>query len=341
MRAWRFFAICAICLCSGARADAEPVADFYTGRTVTIIVGSEAGGGYDALAHLLARHMGHFIPGHPSFIVQNMPGAASAIAANNLFNAAPRDGATIGLIQRTLLTANLTHQKGIRFDIAKFNWIGNLANDVALFMSWHTSPIKTIDDLFRREMVMGGGGPTSDSEVQVRLLNALIGTKIRIVSGYAGQAQIQLAMERGEVEGLGGWSWSNLISRDPSYLSEHKVNILLQGALKRAPQLPDTPTPFDFVRTAEGYEILELFYRQQMVARPILAPPGVPPDRLDALRKAFMDMTADAAFREESNRLKLDINASSFASIEDLIRNISATPAAIAERFAAFNNPPE
>ena len=330
-------AAAAFFICLGARA--QSVADFYAGRKITVVVGSDAGGGYDTQARLMARHLGRFMPGSPSLVVQNMPGAGSINAANFLYALAPKDGTAIGLIQRTLLSANLTGQKGVRFEVAKFNWIGNLASEVPLFVSWHTSPIKTVRDLFAHEMVMGGGGPTSDSEVQARMLNALIGTKIKIVSGYAGQAEIQLAMERGEVEAIGGWSWSNLKARNPTYLSEHKVNILLQGALARAEDLPDVPTPFDFVKSDEARKVLELFYAQQKVARPIVAPPDVPAERLAALRHAFDRMTEDAAYRAEAAKLKLETSAGSYRSIEAVIAIIAATPPAIAAKYSALNNP--
>jgi tripartite-type tricarboxylate transporter receptor subunit TctC len=325
--------------CSMAVAD--PIADFYAQRTITIIVGSDVGGGYDTQGHLMARHLGNYIPGHPAVVVQNMPGAGSMIAANYVYNLSPKDGTTIGLIQCTLLTANLANQKGVRFDVEKFNWIGNLAAEVPLFISWHTSPVKTIADLFQREMVMGGGGATSDSEVQARMLNALIGTKIKIVSGYTGQAQIQLAMERGEVEGMGGWDWSNLKSRNSNYLSDHKVNILLQGAAQRAVDLPNVPTPFDFVKNVNDRKILELFYAQQAVTRPIAAPPDIPADRLAALRKAFIDMVGSREFQADARNLRLEASATSYESIENVLRLIASIPPDTAERFAEFDTPPK
>src|SRR5260221_13445347 len=174
MRARHASVTIAVFLALGSPVLAEPVADFYAGKKITLIVGSDAGGGYDTQARLMARHMGRFLPGSPTLVVQNMPGAGSINAANFLYALAPKDGTAIGLIQRTLLSANLTGQKGVRFTVAHFNWVGNLATEVPLFVSWHTSPVKTIRDLFAREMVMGGGGPTSDSEVQARMLNALI-----------------------------------------------------------------------------------------------------------------------------------------------------------------------
>jgi tripartite-type tricarboxylate transporter receptor subunit TctC len=197
MDVWRAAAIFAAAVGMSSAAAADPVSDFYTGRKMTVIVGSDVGGGYDTLARLMARHLGKYIPGSPTLVVQNMPGAASFIAANNVYNVAPKDGSTIGLVQRTILSANVTKQNGVRFDVEKFSWVGNLDSETSFFLAWHEAAVKKAEDLFTTELVIGGGGPTSDSEVQARMLNALIGTKFKVVSGYPGQNQILLAMERG------------------------------------------------------------------------------------------------------------------------------------------------
>lgn len=327
-------------LCLGRSAAADPVADFYAGKKITLIVGSDAGGGYDANARLMSRHMSRFIPGNPMLVVQNMPGAGSFLAANNIYNLAAKDGTTMGLVQRTILSANVTHQNGAHFDVEKFNWIGNLANEISLFLAWHDAPVKTAQDMFTKEFIMGGGGPTSDSEVQARMLNALLGTKIKIVSGYPGQAQIQLAMERGEVQGMGGWGYSNL-QMHISLLNEHKINLLMQGALERYHKLPDVPTPFEFAKTDEDRQVLALFYSQQTVARPVLSPPGLPGDRLTALRAAFLKMGEDEDFRKDAEKVHLDIDMSSNEAIEKVVHTISTTPPAIVEKFAKLNAPPE
>lgn len=337
MNGWRVTAILAA-LSFGTTASAEPVADFYTGKSVTIVVGSAPGGGYDALARLMSRHLGRFVPGHPTMVVQNMPGAGSFVAANNLYNLLPKDGTTIGLVQRTILSANVTHQK-VRFDVRKFNWIGNLADEISLFLAWHTAPVKTAQDMFTKEFVMGGGGPTSDSEVQTRMLNALIGTKIKIVSGYPGQAQILLAMERGEVQGMGGWGYSNL-QMHIDLLKEKKINLLLQGSLKRTPELPDVPTPFEFAKHDEDRKVLALFYLQQTVGRPVLAPPNVLSDRLKALRTAFVQMGRDQRFRADAAKAHLDVDPTSNESIEKVVQAISTASPATIERFAELNAPP-
>ncbi|MGE5539147.1 MAG: Bug family tripartite tricarboxylate transporter substrate binding protein [Gemmatimonas sp.] len=326
-------------VCGGGAASADAIADFYAGKKMNVVVGSATGGGYDTLARLMARHLGRFIPGGPTLVVQNMPGAASFLAANHVYNVAPKDGTTIGLVQRTILSANVTNQSGVRFDVQKFSWVGNLDSEVSFFLAWHTAPVKNAQDLFTTELVLGGGGPTSDSEVQARMLNALIGTKIKVVSGYPGQNQILLAMERGEVQGMGGWGWNN-IQMHGDLMREGKINLLLQCALERLPQLPDLPTPFDFVKNDIDRKALELFYLQQTVARPVLAPPDVPADRLAVLRSAFMAMAQDEAFHKDAAKAKIEVAPSSYAEIEKVVDRISNTPPDVVARLAKVVTPP-
>jgi tripartite-type tricarboxylate transporter receptor subunit TctC len=321
-------------------AYADAIADFYKGRTISVIVGSAPGGGYDAIARLMARHMGNHIPGHPALVVQNMPGAASFVAANNIYNVAPKDGTALGEVQRTILSANITHQKGVRFDVEKFSWIGNLATDMTVFLSWHTSPVKTAQDMLTHEIVMGGAGQTSAAEIQLRMFNALIGTHIKIVSGYAGQAQMQLALARGELEGMGPWSWSNLMMHS-DLLKEHKVNLLLQtGVLERTKILPDVPTPFEFVKNDEDRQVMALYYSQEQAARPILAPPGVTAARLAALRAAFLALGHDPAFLADGAKLHIPVDPTSGAEIEQLVHRIATTPPRVVDRLGKLMSPP-
>jgi tripartite-type tricarboxylate transporter receptor subunit TctC len=291
---------------AGARADA--VADFYTGKTMIIIVGADTGGGYDAQARLMSRHIGRFIPGKPNVIVQNMPGAGSLIAANNLYNTAPKDGTVIGLVQRGVLSSKFTNPGGVRFDLAKFNWIGNLSSETAVVVAWHTSPFKSIEDVLQQEMLVAGTGPTIDTETTPRLLNALTGTKFKVISGYSGTADGVLAMERGEVHGLGDWSWSNVKTRRPDYLRDKKIRVLLQVATEKLPDLPDVPLAMDLVKSDEGKKIMALFLAQKAAARPVLAPPQVPADRLAAIQQAFDKMIVDPEFQKDAAAQKLELD---------------------------------
>lgn len=312
-----------------APSQAQSVEEFYKGKQVTIIVGSAPGGGYDATARLFARFLGTHLPGTPNMIVQNMPGAGSLTATNNLYNLSPKDGTFIGVVQRGMLTAKLTNPNGVRFDVEKMNWIGNLAPEVATIVSWKNNAVKTTDDLFKTELIVGGPGPTLDPETTPRLLNALIGTKFRIVSGYTGNTEILLAMERGEVGGTADLAWSNVKRRTDL---RPNLNILMQVGLEKAPDL-DVPLALDFAKSEEDREIMELFFIQKTVARPLVAPPNVPQDRVLALRKAFIDMTKDKAFVAEAEKLALDVEPATGEDIQKIIAKIAATPQDIADKL--------
>ncbi len=269
-----------------------------------------------------------------------MPGAGSLQATNHLYNLAPKDGTYFGLVQRDMLTAKLTMPQGVRFDVEKFNWVGNMASETAVIVAWHTSPIQTTEDLFKTEMIIGGTGPTIDTETSPRLLNALIGTKFRIVSGYPGTTEVTLAMEQGEVMGLGDWSWSNVRTRKPEYLRDKKIRILMQAALQKDRDLPDVPLVLDYVKNAEDRQIMELFLAQKTVARPVVAPPDLPKDRVAAIRNAFVTLAKDAEFLADVEKSKLEVNLSSGEEVEAVVKRIVATPKELTDRLAASIAPP-
>jgi len=318
---------------------AQSVADFYRGKQVILIIGASSGGGYDFQGRLLARHIGKHIPGNPSVVVQNMPGAGSLQATNHLYNIAAKDGTVFGLIQRDMLVAKVMNASGIRFDIEKFNWIGNIASEIGIVVAWHTSPIKTTEDLFKTEMIIGGTGPTIDTETSPRLMNSLIGTKFRIVSGYPGTTEVLLAMERGEVMGLGDWSLSNIRSRNADMLRDGKIRLLMQNALKKSPDLPDVPLALDFAKSPEDRQVMEAFLAQKSVARPVLAPPGVPADRVQALRAAFMATAADPEFIKDAEKSRLEVSPTSGAEVERVISDITRVPPNLAERLKEAISP--
>lgn len=320
---------------SAAPSLGQTEADFYKGKQITLIVGSSTGGGYDAQGRLVARHLGKHIAGNPGFIVQNMPGAGSLQAANHLYTLAAKDGSVIGIIQRGMLTAKLTSPQGVRFEVEKFNWIGNLASETAVTVVWHDSPIKTVEDLFRLETIVGGTGPTIDTETTPRLYNALIGTKFRIVGGYPGTNEVLLAMERGEVMGLGDWSWSNVKTRRPEFLTEKKIRVLIQGALQKEPDLPDVPLALDFVKNDDDRKVMELFLAQKAVARPLVAPPDLPASRVATLRAALMAMAKDKEFIADAAKTKLEIDITSGEAVDAVVKRIVATPQALADRLTA------
>ncbi|MDB5643737.1 MAG: tripartite tricarboxylate transporter family receptor [Hyphomicrobiales bacterium] len=321
-----------LALSSGA-ARADAVSDFYTGKTITIIVGADSGGGYDAQGRLMSRHIGRFIPGNPTVIVQNMPGAGSLTAANQLYNVSPKDGTMMGLLQRGVFSAKFTNPQGVRFDLAKFNWVGNLSSETAVVITWATSPLMKIEDVMKQEMLVGGTGPHIDTETTPRMLNALIGTKFKIISGYPGTTEAVLAMERGEVQGMGDWSWSNVKTRKPDFLRDKKIRVLLQVASEKLPDLQDVPLAMDYVKTPEDRQVMELFLAQKSAARPVVAPPGIPADRMAAIRAGFDKMIVSDEFLKDAQGAKLEIDPAPAASIEKVIKIFAATSEATGQRL--------
>jgi hypothetical protein len=315
-------------LLSGSLAAAE---DFYAGKQLTFIVGAGVGGGYDLQARTVARHLARFIPGNPTIIVQNMPSRIGA--TNHMFSTAPADGTAIALVQRNMLLAKLTHPDSVRFDIAKFNWLGSLNSETGVTFAWHTAPHKTAKDLFDKELIVGGI-TSVDPETTPKLYNALLGTKFKVVAGYNSTSQIALAMERGEVHGIGDWSWSSFKAVRPQWLAEKKVTVLMQGALKKEPELGDLPSALDFIKNADDRKVMELHFTQKTAARPVIAPPGVPKDRIAVLRKAFTDLARDQEFQADVKKAKLEIDYVPADEVEKVVSLIISTPSGLAERYA-------
>lgn len=280
--------------------------DFYRGKQITFMVGSSPGGGYDAVARLVARHLGKHIPGNPAIIVENTPGGGSVTMTNRIYRVERQDGTVLGLVQRGVLLAQLTKQPNVQFDTTKLNWIGSVSPDTSLVVAWYTAPVKTAQDLLTTQLIVGGTGATSDLESSARLLNATMGAKFKIVSGYPGQADVLLAMERGEVQGSADWAWSEIKTRDASYLKEKKINLLLQDALMKAPDLPDVPLSMDFIKGEEDRKVAEIYLGLKQVSRPILAGPGVPADRIETMRMAFMALKDDPDYKADAAKLGLD-----------------------------------
>lgn len=307
-------------------APADTVADFYSGRQVSLLIGYSAGGGYDAYARVLARHLGKHIPGNPTIVPRNMPGAGSLTLANYLYNIAPRDGSVLGTIARGMAMEPLLSGDGVRFDARRFSWIGSLNNEVALCVSWHDSDVKTMDDLFTKQLIVGGTGSGSDTDIFPIVLKNLLGARIKLISGYPGGNDILLAMERGEVDGRCSWSWSTVISRRPEWLDDGKINILVQIALEKHPDLPDVPLVTEFADGDDELRAMELIFSRQVMGRPYLAPPGIPAQRRAALRRAFDATTRDPEFRADAERLELELNPVTGEQIDALLARIYGAP---------------
>jgi tripartite-type tricarboxylate transporter receptor subunit TctC len=323
-------------LWGAAPAAAEP--SFYASKQITLIAGSGVGGGYDLLARLAARHLGRLIPGHPTVIVQNQPAAGSLVATNQIYNTAPKDGTVIALIQRGMLLAKLTNPSAVRFELDKLSWLGNLASETGLVLAWHTAPHRTAKDLFEQELIVGGQTGV-DPEITPRLYNSLIGTKFKIVTGYNGTAEIALAIERGEVQGIGDWSWASFKKQRPDWIRDKKVTLLLQGALQRDHDLPDLPSALDFAKTDADRRVMELFFTQKTIARPIIAPPGIPPERLAVLRAAFAALATDQEFLADAEKSGLDVTPIPGDAVDKVIALIASTPTDVADRFAKIFTP--
>jgi tripartite-type tricarboxylate transporter receptor subunit TctC len=337
MRRTRFGVITGLAVLWGAApAPAEP--SFYTGKQITLIAGSGVGGGYDLLARLAARHLGRLIPGHPTVIVQNQPAAGSLVATNQIYNTAPKDGTVIALIQRGMLLAKLTNPSAVRFELDKLSWLGNLASETGLVLAWHTAPHRSAKDLFEQELIVGGQTGV-DPEISPRLYNSLIGTKFKIVTGYNGTAEIALAIERGEVQGIGDWSWASLKKQRPDWIRDKRVTLLLQGALQRDHELPDLPSALDFAKDDADRKVMELFFTQKTIARPVIAPPGIPPERLAALRAAFAALATDQEFLADADKSGLDVAPIPGDAVDKVITLIASTPAHVADRFAKIFAP--
>jgi tripartite-type tricarboxylate transporter receptor subunit TctC len=307
--------------------------DFYAGKEITLYVGSPAGGPYDAYARLFARHMGRHIPGNPGIVVQNMPGASGRRLMGYMYNVAPKDGTTIAAPQRAVAFDPLLGVES-HFDPAKIAWLGSANQETNVCIVWHTSPIMTFDDVKRREMVVGTSGPASTDAIYPNVMNALFGTKFKVVTGYKGAPETHLAMERGEVDGRCGISWDTLVSLNADWLKDKKVRLLVQIALDKEPALPDVPWIFDLAKTEEERQILTFWAAPNKMGRPFLAPPGLPGERAALLRQAFEATLHDPALRAEAEKMNLAVEGVGGGEVEALIKRVYATPKAVVEKAA-------
>jgi tripartite-type tricarboxylate transporter receptor subunit TctC len=280
----------------------------FEGKTIRMIVGSPVGGGYDLYGRFFGRHIARFLPGASAVSLQNMPGGAGVAFANWLYTSAPRDGTVFGLAPSTLSTAPLFDPKGPIYDAQKLTWIGSLNAEVAVAVSWKTSGVTGIKDLRERELIVGSVGATDATTVHPLILNNVVGTKFKIIPGYPGTAGVTLALERGEIQGIGSWNYSSLKSTRPQWLKDKSVNILLQLGLTRSPDLPDVPGVLDLAGNDEAKAILKLVFGPLEMGRPVLAPPGVDDATTAALRKAFISLIKDPQALSDAGKLSIDLS---------------------------------
>ena len=332
MRRVAIFIFVLLAGCPNAASSQQSVEDFYRGKKIDLIIGYSPGGTYDLYARLVARYLGNYIPGKPLIVPRNMPGAGSRAAANWVYNVAPRDGTVLATADQSLSLQQAAGEKRINFDTTKFIYIGNPNIENNTTAAWHTSGIRTLDDAKRREVTVGATGGSTSSQYP-KAMNALLGTKFKIVLGYPGGNDVNLAMERGEVDVRGSNSWSSWKTTRPDWLTEKKINILVQIGLAKARDLPDVPLLMDMGTNDEDRRLLRILSASTHIGRPIFTAPNVPTERVEALRKAFDTMVHDPVFVQEAKRENFDIEPSSGEAMQKIVTEMMAVPKAQSERL--------
>ena len=290
-----------------ATAHADAIADFYKKKDITFIVASGAGGGYDTYGRVLMRSFNRHVPGHPTVVVKNMPGASGLRAGGYLYNNAARDGSVMGIIYNTNLLEPLLGNKSAHYDPLKMNWIGSMGKLQNICVTWHTNPVKTFEQLqHQKKFTVAATGATGNSAQMPRIFNALLGTDIKVIAGYSTSGQ-RLALERGEVEGICGLGYSTLSASNPEWITHKRINILIQVGLHKSPNLPGVPMALDFIKDPHNLKVMKLLLIRQEWGRPIVAPPDVPADRVAVLRAAFNATLTDPKFVAEAKKTRLEI----------------------------------
>ena len=316
-------------------APAQPVEAFYKGNRVTINIGYTPGGVYDIYARIIARHLGKHIPGRPAVVPVNMPGAGSMKAANYIYAQAPKDGTHIAVFARGIAMQPLLDATGVQFEATKLNWLGSPASEVSVVFSWHTKPFKTFADLKAREMVVPATGTGADSAIFPYVMNGVLGTRFKVVTGYPGAAETMLSIERGETDGSAATSWGNFEAAKQDWIRDGKVNIILQLALKKLPLLGNVPLVMEFARNEADRQALEMIFSRQSMSYPFAVPPEVPAERLAVLRRAFDATMKDPEFLADAKQQKLDIDPVSGDDIQALVRSVYASPKDVIARAQA------
>jgi tripartite-type tricarboxylate transporter receptor subunit TctC len=335
------FAVLAVACLVATSAAAQSVEEFYKGKTITLLIGGGAGGAYDIYYRTFARHLSKHIPGQPSIVPKNQPAASGIAAASTLYTTAERDGTTLGAFPNNVPMDPLFGNPAARYDALKLNWLGSLGKLQNVCATWHSSPIKSIQQTKDREVIVAAAGATSNSAIMPRVLNALMGTRFKIVAGYDPGTGLTMSIERGEAEGICGLSWSTMKASRPHWIKDHLLNVIVQMGLSKLPDLPDVPAALDLITDPEKKAILTLILIRQEPGRPIAAPPGIPADRLAALRAAFEATLKDPEFLAEADKLQMEIDPLTAAQMEKLLADAYATPKPIVDQAAALLEPPK
>lgn len=332
MRAVSVFGMAtAICCGLVLPVSAQTPEEFYKGRRIDLLVGSGAGGGYDEYARLLARHMGKHMPGHPNIVVKNMTGGGGRVAAQHVYTVMAKDGSGFGSTLRQVAFEPLYHGDTSKMDGTKFSWIGSLNSEVSLCVTWHTKNIKSIEDARKKEVLIGASGPASSDAILPRVLNRMAGTKLKPVLGYPSSTEVHIALERGEVDGRCGLGYDSLLARYSRWLTEKKVDILAQFSLKKHPDLPNVPHAMELARNDEDRQIVELLMGPNEMGRPFFAPPGIPADRLAAMRAAFAASAKDPELLAQAKKQNNAITLLTGEEVEAMVKRIYQSPKTVVE----------
>jgi tripartite-type tricarboxylate transporter receptor subunit TctC len=321
-------------------AQADPLADFYKGKTLALVVGSSTGGGYDTMTRAIGRFIGKHVPGNPTVVVRNMPGAGGILAMNYIYNSAERDGTVLALVQNNTPLEPLFGTKQARYDATRLNWLGTPSFEVAMVLLWHTVPVNSVDDLRRRETQLGASGANSTPAFYARLLNATLGTRMKLVNGYPGQNEALLAMERGELDGYPSTFLSALTSTRPTWLPQKLAKAIVQYGPERLQELGDVPFAPDLLGNEDDKLLMQAGFAPLALGRPLVMPPDAPAERVAAMRKALADTFADSEFLAEGERMGLAVNAPRTGEqLTDVIARAYRSPPRIVERLQKLNNP--
>jgi tripartite-type tricarboxylate transporter receptor subunit TctC len=323
--------IVVVLLMAAGGATAQPVEQFFARKTITITVGYTAGGSYDLYGRMVARHLGKHVPGQPTVIAQNMPGAGSLKAANYLYEVAPRDGTALGVIVESAALEQALANPAVQYDAGKFSHIGRIATSNNIFMQWHGAKVQSLEDAKHMETSIAGTGPGSIAETVPRLLNALLGTKFKLISGYPASSEAMLAMERGEVDGASS-SWAAVKVGKQAWLREHKIRIILQSAPERIAELSQAPSLGEIGDTPGDKQVFALYASGSAIGRSLLAPPAIPADRVRVLRDAFAAMVNDPEFIADAQRMNVELDPLPGEQLARLVQRALNVPAAVRER---------
>ena len=319
-----------------ASAQAQSVAEFYKGKTVSLYIGFSAGGTYDLYGRVVARHIGKHIPGNPTVVPRNMEGAGSIRLTNFMYNQAPKDGTALATMGRGGAFGPLFGMKGAQFDAEKFLWLGSANDEVSLCASWHQSGITSFEDVRQKDLIIAATGPTDESQTVPKVFNAVLGSRFKIIGGYPGSNEMTISIERGETQGRCAFSWASMKSVHRQWLDEKKINILIQLSYQKHPELQHVPLAGDLAKTQEEKQMINLFAARQVMGRPFFSTPDLPPDRAAALRKAFMDTLKDPEYEAEADKLKLENTPVSGERVQKIVSEIYATPKAVVQKAAEY-----